>query len=263
MGRIGSDVVRSNTSLDATSETTKMKPTVVFVRVVTKPEYDHGATQWLRSYLRYRPQIDHDLVIINRYADPAMDDEFSVASAMAGAKWMRYDGGGWDCGAWQFAGANIESDLLVCFNSSTYVTGPGWLERFVEAARLCGDGLYGPLASYEIIPHIRTPCMAFQPHVIRDYPCPVLSREDTYRFEVFGFPGVPNFTQWVRQKGLATMLVTWDGFYDQPEWRTPPNIFRRGDQSNLIVKDRHCEAYEVSDAEGKRTLTGLADNLRA
>lgn len=230
-----------------------MKVTVVFVRVVSKPEYDHGTQRWLDSYLRFFSSYPHDLVIINRYADPT-DNLFGTA------KQIRYDGGGWDCGAWQFAGKNIETDLLVCFNSSTYITGDGWLNRFVEAVGAHGEGLYGPLTSYEIVPHVRTPCMIFQPKIINDYPKEVTSRESTYRFESMGFPdGTPNFTQWTRNKGFKTMLVTWDGVYDQPEWRTPPNIFRRGDQSNLIVKDRHCSAYEVSDEEGKKTLERLAD----
>lgn len=230
-----------------------MKVSVVFVRVVTKAEYDHGAKRWSASYLCHEAGHKHDLVIINRYADPT-DNLFGEANH------VRYDGGGWDCGAWQFAGSSIDTDLLVCFNSSTYITGDGWLKRFVDAVEKYGDGLYGPLTSYEIIPHVRTPCMIFQPHVIQDYPVEVQSRDDTYRFESFGFsPEVPNFTQWVLKKRLSTMLVTWDGCYDLPHWRTPPNIFRRGDQSNLIVKDRHCEAYEVSDADGKARLEALAD----
>jgi hypothetical protein len=235
-----------------------MKVTVVFCRVVTKREYDHGAQRWLDSYNHYNAEYDHDLVVINRYADNP-DTMFDGL-----ATHLRYDGNGWDCGTWQFAGENIDTDLLVCFNSSTYVTGDGWLKRFVDAVEANGDGLYGPLASNYIIPHIRTPCMIFQPHVIRDYPILVNSREDTYRFEVFGFafaPEWPNFTQWVRKKGLATMLVTWDGVYDLPHWRDAPNIFRRGDQSNLIVKDRHCEAYEVSDPKNKAMLEKMADGV--
>ena len=228
---------------------------VCFVRVVTKPQYDHGAQRWLDSYIQYAPRCAHEVVIIDRYAD-SPDDMFDGISS----RHLRYDGGGWDCGAWQFAGRNIDTDLLVCFNSSTYVTGNGWLKRFVDAVDRYGDGLYGPLASCEIQPHIRTPCMIFEPHVVTSYPHEVLSREDTWRFEVFGFPPLNvNFTQWVRSKGLQTRLVTWDGVYDLPEWRKPPNIFRRGDQSNLITKDRHCEAYEVSDAEGKERLEALAD----
>jgi len=232
-----------------------LKVTVVFVRVVTKPEYDHGSIRWAAAYNRFHAGHEHELIIINRYADP-------IDNLFLGAKQIRYDGGGWDCGAWQFAGKNIDTDLLVCFNSSTYVTGDNWLKRFVEAVETHGVGLYGPLASYEVNPHIRTPCMIFQPEVIRDYPNTVETREDTWRFECLGWPdGTPNFTEWVYRKGMQTMAVYWDDAYSRDVWRSAPNIFRRGDQSNLIVKDRHVEAYEVSDYDGKRTLERLADGV--
>jgi len=64
-------------------------------------------------------------------------------------------------------------------------------------------------------------------------------------------------TQWARQQGYATRLVTWSGDFDQPDWQQP-NVFRQGDQSDLIVRDRHCEAYAVSDAAGKAQLEHLA-----
>lgn len=231
-----------------------MRVTVVFVRVVTKPEYDHGSRRWLESYWRYEAGYKHNLIIIERYAD-STDGMFGIVPC----DYMRYDGGGWDCGAWQFAGKNIDTDLLVCFNSSTYITGHYWLRRFVEAVEKHGDGLYGPLTSNEIIPHVRTPCMIFQPHIINDYPATVNSREDTYRFESLGFPdGTPNFTQWVKGNGSQTMLVTWYGVYDMEHWRDPANIFRKGNQQSLVVKDRHCDAYEVSDAPNKIFLEGLA-----
>lgn len=233
-----------------------MKVAVVSVCVATKPEYRHGEQRLIDSWMKYDSGYPYEWTVINRYADPP-PYEYKFTGMMHK---LRYDGGGWDCGAWQFAGRNIDADLLVCFNSSTYVTGDGWLKRFVDAVEIFGDGLYGPLTSHEIVPHVRTPCMIFQPHVINDYPIQVNSREDTYRFESFGFSNdVPNFTQWVRNRGLQTLLVTWDGIYDMSAWRIPDNIFRRGDQSNLIVKDRHCEAYEASAPEGKRVLEILAD----
>lgn len=230
-------------------------PTVVIVRVNSKPEYEHGAQRWLASYRKHIPTISHKLVVINRYQD-GPDGSFDDVAT----DYMRYDNGGWDCGAWQFAGKNIEAELLVCFNSSTVITGDGWLERFVDAVEIHGEGLYGPLASFEIIPHIRTPCMIFDPKVINGYPVEVTDRAGTYQFEVFGFgKHTPNFTQWARANGFKTMLVAWSGVYDQPQWRTPKNVFRNGDQSDLIVRDRHCEAYEVSSPEGKAILEKLAD----
>lgn len=234
-----------------------MKIALVFVRVNTKLEYRHGEGRLLESYLRFDAGAEHDLVIIDRYGESEYRADDAIPRPVTH---LRYDGHGWDCGAWQFAGRNIDADLLVCFNSSCCITGDGWLKRFVDAVEAHGDGLYGPLTSYEIIPHVRTPCMVFQPKIINDYPEQVNSRDDTYRFESMGHPsGVPNFTQWTHSKGFQTRLVTWDGCYDMPEWRTPPNIFRRGDQSNLLVRDRHCDAYEASDDAGKRFLEGLAD----
>ncbi len=232
-----------------------MKVAVVMVVVShVKPEYQNTEERLVHSLIKHQSGHPYKFVVINRYSDP--DDSVFYGQDES----LLYTGGGWDCGAWKFAGANIKTDLLVCFNSSTYVTGDGWLKRFVDAVEANGDGLYGPLASYEIQPHIRTPCMIFQPKIINDYPWEVNSRDDTWRFEVFGFPPENmNFTQWVRDKGGKTMLVTWDGVYDQPDWRKPPNIFRRGDQSNLVTWDRHCEAYAVSDAEGKAKLEGLAN----
>ncbi len=232
-----------------------MRVAVVFTRVVTKPEYNHLAQRWLDAYKRYQMGYPHQLIVIDRYADntDGMFDHYADY-------YLRYDLGGWDCGAWQFAGRNIDADLLVCFNSSTYVTGHDWLKRFVDAVEKHGDGLYGPLTSYEVMPHVRTPCMIFQPHVINDYPHQVNSREDAYRFECLRWPdGTPTFTDWVKNKGQKTMLVTWDGEYDLPDWRKPPNIFRRGDQSNLIVKDRHADTYEDWGADGKEMLEKLAD----
>lgn len=222
------------------------------IRVVNKPEYQHSEQRLLASYLKFDAGHPHDLVIIDRCGDSPDD--------VPSARHLRYDLGGWDCGAWQFAGRNIDTDLLVCLNSSTYITGGGWLKRFVEAVEAHGDGLYGPMASYEINPHIRTPCMVFQPHIIRQYPAQVTDRNSTYSFEVFGFAdGTPNFTMWVRSQGWQTRLVTWDGDYDLPDWRKPPGIFRRGGQGNLIIRDRHADAYEVSSEEGKLVLEKLAN----
>lgn len=222
-----------------------MTPTVVIVRVVGKPQYEPGVRRWFDSYLRFKPSIKHDLIMIERYADG--DDTFAPFVTHT----VRYDGGGWDCGAWQFAAKILNAELLVCFNSTCQIMGHGWLDRFVEAVETNGPGLYGPMASLEVYPHIRTPCMVFTPEVMNAYPGQVLTREDTYRFESFGFGGLPNVSMWARSEGYPVRMVTWSGVYDLLDCRNPPNVFRDGDQSDLIVKDKHAEAYEASSADGK------------
>lgn len=229
-----------------------MIPTVVIVRVVGKPEYEPGFQRWLASYFRYLPSIKHRVVVIERYAK---GEQLPVPGFIY--QTVRYDGGGWDCGAWQFAARNLNAELLVCFNSTTQIMGENWLERFVDAVDIYGSGLYGPMASLEVAPHIRTPCMIFTPEVMNAYPFEVLSREDTYRFESMGFACVPNISMWTRADGKPVKMVTWSGVYDLLDCRKPPNVFRSGDQSDLIVKDKHAELYEQSDAAGKAYLEQL------
>ena len=59
--------------------------------------------------------------------------------------------------------------------------------------------------------------------------------------------------------GLGCWVVTWDGVYGESEWRIPENIFRRGDQSNSLLFDRHFDLYEATDSEGKLLHASMAD----
>lgn len=232
-----------------------MKITVATIRVVGNPLYDGVSRRWIETYTQFKPKIDHEVLVVNCDHDRPDDLYDSVAT-----RYATYTGGGWDCGTWQWLSKTEDTDLLVCCNTSTYYHREGWLERFVEEVEKNGEGLYGSMASYEISPHIRTPCYVFQPRIMRDYPILIDSREKTYTFECAGMK--QTFTSHCRRKGIKTLLVTWDGCYDVPDWRKPPNIFRRGDQSNILVKDRHVDNWQASDAQNRLKLSRLADGLK-
>ena len=229
-----------------------MKVTVATIRVVGNDLYTGHSNRWLETYKKFKPALKHELIVVNCDHDRPDDLFDSVATRQ-----LTYKGGGWDCGTWQWLGNMVNTDLLVCCNSSTYFHREGWLERFVAEVYVHGLGLYGSMASYEISPHMRTPCYVFQPNVMIDYPILIDSRPKTYTFECAGMKDT--FTSYCRRKGFVTRLVTWDGSYDLPDWRKPANIFRRGDQSNVMVKDKHADAYEASSPEGKAFLEKLAD----
>lgn len=232
-----------------------MKIQLATIRVPQSPIYDSVTARWLQTYQPYYPDTPHDLIVVDSdIAAPPGDharftDDFRV-----------YTGGGWDCGIWQWLAKTSDADLLICCNTSSHFWKPGWMERFVEEFQKHGPGLYGSMASYELSPHIRTPVYVFPPEIMRDYPILCDSRPKTYTFECAGMKDT--FTSFCRQRGLPTKLVTWDGCYDLPDWRKPDNIFRRGDQSNILVKDRHSDTYEASDEEGKLKLARLADGLK-
>lgn len=215
---------------------TGLKITLVTIRVPANRNYDSVTARWLTTYLKFRPAIPHDVVIV--------DSDVLGAPGKHGAitdTFMLYKGGGWDCGIWQFAGREIAADLLVCCNTSTHFWKAGWMERLVEEFVRHGDGLYGPMASMAFHPHIRTPCMAFPPRVINAYPFAVNTRDETYGFECLWRKN--NFTLWCQANGFTPRMVTWDGCYTMKDWRTPENVFWKGDQSNLLVLDRHTDRW--------------------
>lgn len=232
-----------------------MKIQLVTIRVPQQRLYDGVTARWLDTYRRFMPATPHDLVVVDsdvaapkgEHAD--FSDDFRV-----------YTGGGWDCGIWQWLAKTSDADLLVCLNTSSYLHRPGWLERFAEAFTEHGPGLYGSMSSFYLSPHIRTPVYVFPPEIMRDYPVLCDSREKTYTFECAGMK--QTFTSHCLAKGLPVKLVTWDECLDLADSRKPDNIFRRGDQSNILVKDRHCDNYEASDEAGKRELERQADGLK-
>jgi len=230
-----------------------MKVSVVTIRVPRKPEYDEVAKRWLDTYRKFMPKIPHELIVVDSDHAAIKPSEMDPLIRHH----LVYTGGGWDCGTWQFVGSHVDTDLLVCCNTSTYFVRDGWLERIVAEVETYGKGLYGPMTSLAYFPHIRTPCMIFQPEVIRGYPFVVDSRPKTYSFECLG--GGNNFTLWCKANGYQVKMVTWDGCYDMADWRKPPNVFWKGDQSNLLVKDRHANRYDTGTPESRVLLTKEAD----
>lgn len=235
-----------------------MNIVLLYTRILKKfderhPEhksYAESSRRFLETYQRFKPAIPHRIVIVN-CGQSEHDGMFDgVASEYA-----NYNGGGYDCGTWQAIGGAMEADLVVGLNTHTYFWRPDWLEPFLRARNKFGPGVFGAAASYEQHSHLRTPCIAFSPEIMREYPMLVDSREKASWFEA----GSNNFSIWVIRQWKPAVLVAADGFYSEPDWRKPPNIFRRGDQSNCLVFDRHCDIYRQAPPAMKSLLARSAD----
>jgi hypothetical protein len=167
-----------------------------------------------------------------------------------------HSGAGMDIGAQQAVAKEIEADFMFCLATPCYLWRNGWLRPFVRAFEEHGPGLYGAMASYERAPHIRASAFGCPPRLLRDYPHLIDSYEKTFAFET----GPTSHTAWVESLGLPVLLVTADGqCWKKEDWRKPPNIFRRGDQSNCLVWDRHTDWYRDSDAKMKGEWEARAD----
>jgi len=229
---------------------------VVYVYpIVGQPEHDESARRFVRTYLQSPPLEEHSLHVVFNGGEPSPEN-LAIFDGLD-AQFHHHDNSGFDIGAFQSAAREIDCDLMVCLGTNSHFSRTGWLCRMVDAVRAHGDGLYGSSASYERDPHIRTTAFWCDPILIRAYPKQVRTQEERYEFEA----SEHSITRLAERIGLGCWLVTWDSEYPKAEWRTPPNIFRRGNQSNSLVFDRYFELYDAMDDEQRRANTSLADTV--
>lgn len=234
-----------------------MKIAVLYLKIVKRIEtfpiatpYEVGHKRFFDGYREFKPVIPHDMIVVRCGGTEGATDFDSIAT-----HYMRFDGWGSDCAAYQQVVSVLDYDLVFCFNTLAYPWRHGWLEPFAEAMTRHGKGVYGATASYEVHPHLRTPAIAFSPDVLREYPFPTINRADSNRFEA----SKNSISAWAERKGYSVILVSANGRYFRNAWRKGENIFRRGDQSNCLVRDRHLDIYDSAGPEEKLELAAAAD----
>jgi hypothetical protein len=160
------------------------------------------------------------------------------------------------CGSHQFASWLLEENtFMVGMTSRCYFHRSGWLTKLVEARRGNGPGLYGLCANRETHAlHICCRCYAMDSDDYKNYPYVVNTRAMGLAFETGdGIPEGPAHV-WMQKRGRVAKVVMWDGVYDEPDWFTPSNRFRNGDQSNMLVFDKHTDAYRDGTPEQRAQL---------
>jgi hypothetical protein len=198
-------------------------------------------------------EYPHQLHVVCNGGSPNSEvlDLFSETSPM----YHHHDNSGWDIGAFEKFTA-VDCDLILFLGANTHFKRAGWLRRMIEAREKFGHGLYGTSASFDIYPHIRTNGFMCQPQLVHAAWMKSRSRSKArHEFEV----GATSLTAIASQQGIPCVLVTWDGFYQPNEWRKARNIFRRGDQSNCLIFDRHHEIYASSTPKQKIRLERITD----
>lgn len=212
------------------------------------------ARHFVESYRAYPPGIDHQTtVVFNGGAPPSR--VFKIFEDL-GWRYHTRSNEGWDIGGYQDVARRAGEDLLVCFGESVYFWKPGWLRRIAEAWQEFGSGMYGFYSSYMNLAHLNTTAFAVTPSILRQYP-PVHSHEERYAFE----HGPSAFWRRVSSWGFPARLVTWDGTYGPRDWRKPPNILWRGDQSNCLVKSNHTDRYFAASSATKWQWEQNADRF--
>lgn len=222
-----------------------MNISVLYTHVTDFPGYAEAARRFILTYSVYKPKIPHELYVCqcdHREHAPDIGAQF------------HYRGQAKDCGAYLFAARQITTSWVLCCNAHVYFWKEGWLERLVAVAKQFGPGLYGPMASNEVNPHVRTCCMFCPTEALLSYPHELTLPEHANSFEC----GAWSFTDFMKDRAF---MVGWDGYAVWHAWRDPllKNIFRRGDQSSCLVFDRHSDLYRDAAIVQKRLLEKAAD----
>lgn len=197
-------------------------------------ESELAASRFLRTYNEYPPGYPHKL-LMNTHDSP-----------------------GRDIAAHQHIARTLDCDLAVFMSARVFFKTAFWLSRLVSVCRDEPADFYGMMASAEACPlypdilpnpHIRTCFFACRPHRIVDAP-KAQSPEDGYFFE----------SRWLnRLSGGRSRLVHARQCFDLWSFREPINGFRSGDQSDLLVSDRHSAAYDAASPEEKIMLNKIAN----
>lgn len=255
-----------------------MKPSIqiIYLHVLAKSSpdakdpsfYDHYNRRFAETYANHPAGVSHTLRVVFCGRLPTGEEQ-AIYDRIPNVTFDCYTGPGWDIGAHQDVSRKLDCDLVYCLATPVHFRESNWLTPIVDAWERYGDGLYGPMGSYENMPHIRTSAFAFSPETMRQYPHLIDSRETCFHFES-GFKsngtiherGEKGFTNWMLAQGKPVLMVTRDQCYTKMDWRKPANIFRRGDQSNCLVFDRHCDIYAAASPQEKLNLEAAANTLK-
>jgi hypothetical protein len=232
------------------------RPAVVFICVLNNGEYTNWTRQFIKGYENNVPGCDHDSVVVFNNGQPS-DADREQFRFLPHLRFFEHDNSGWDIGAYIAVSRTLGNPWAVYFGCTSFVQHPNWLERMRQSYEKYGPGFYGSLATYEISPHINTTGFWCPPPWVADYPVKVNGKPERYAFE----HGREALWKMVDADGLPAKLVTWDGEYDWRQWRVPPDIYRRGSQSNCVTFFRHSMNFAFADAQQRAYMSSLADTL--
>lgn len=244
----------------------QMKVCLVYVFPCLADEHHvELAIRFITTYREHPAGMEHELVVVcngNHHYEPLVWRGDRVWSAkdlfyfIPNTCFFYHDNTGHDIGAYQHVARHIDADIMVCLGQSVYFHRDGWLKRWSAGWESYGPGMYGVFSSHETSQHLNTSAFAVPPRFFkRYYPETVSSHDQRYAFE--NSKGA--FWKRVNVGGNPVCLVTWDGIWAPGNWRRPPNIFRRGDQSNCLVWCNHVDAYFHADENRKAYLRAISD----
>lgn len=233
-----------------------MKVCLVYIVVTQGVRTAFFASRFMGTYATADPGHPHETLIVCN-GGPLSTELGLMFEPLQPKFFPRENDAGWDISGFIAAahGPAADVDCFVALGESVYFHKPGWLKRIVDTWQHYGAGMYGFYSSHIAAPHMNTTAFATHPRLLREYPLPIRSHGDRYQFE----HGHQAFWRYVRNRGMPTKLVTFDGDWDPFLWRYPPNILFRGDQSNCLAWCNHTQRWFETTPENQSAWSRHAD----
>lgn len=230
--------------------------TMLYVFPLGTLEWQKMAFDFVESYLAHPPGYDHDtLIVCNGFV--ADERTRSIFRKLPQVRYVTHSNEGFDIGAYIAGAAQIQSDLVVLMGSNTFLTRQGWMKRFADAWKKFGPGMYGTFGSWEIIPHLCTTFLAVTPELLMRYPIKVSTKAERYDLE----HGPNALWRMIHADEYPVKLVLFDGEFSWRDWRKPPEIYRRGSQSNCLGGFRITKDYANATPWYKQVVGSYSDTL--
>ena len=227
---------------------------ICYIAVKDNPGLVSHAGHFIDSYRCHPPGFDHHLLVVCNGGHLSAKNK-AIFDPVPHEFLVRTNDPGWDISAYIDVARRFDSDLQVCLGESVYFHRAGWLKRLVDCWQDHGRGMYGFFSSYLVRPHLNTTAFAASPQYLRSYPPPV-DRPTRYSFE----HGDRSLWRRIIEAKGAARLVTWDGCWQPEDWRKPPSILWRGDQSNLLLRCNHTDKFDAAGETLRRVWTHGADS---
>jgi len=228
---------------------------IAYVCVTGGPLTHDYAARFVATWLDYHPGTDCDLVVCCNGGPLPL--ETALLFEPLNAKFLvRENDPGWDITAYQDVCAKFEFDQVCACGESIHFHREGWLKRYVECRGHFGPGLYGTFSSFLVRPHLNTTGFFCDRQLLANSWRPH-NRKERHLWE----HGEIAFWRALKTMRYATKLVTFDGVYDPPQWRYPPNILWRGNQSNCLMRCGHSDRWDAADEKTKLAWSRGADGF--
>jgi len=233
------------------------------------PDWVNDCQRFVNSYLNFQAGINHQIYVILKGFACADDESYArkLISPLHGST-IEVADNSFDIGAYQDWALQISEDLICFLNTGSEILSDCWLHKLHMNLLDKDVGIVGATGSFERFgghrlgfpkfpnPHIRTTACMLDRKLYLDatHGKSFEDKMKTYLFE----SGHQSLTRIVKKLGLRAVIVGRNGRgYNEKHWAIS-GTFRQGDQSNLLIGDRHTRGFNESSWTDKCKLTNSA-----